>query len=689
MDSQSDREPLTILVVGNGMVSHCLCSKLVGSASMDAVENASDGTTGNATDSVSAPRFKIIVVGEERRPAYDRVHLTRYFENRSVDDLLLSDRQWYETRGIELKLGQRVTSVDSDAQTVTTSLGKTISYDRLVLATGSRPFVPPIEGVDNTGVFVYRSIDDVVEIDNFSRNVTSAAVLGGGLLGLEAAKALHDLGVKTHVVEMAPTLMPRQLDSEGAKVLQTEIEKLGIEVHLIKRTERITGGGQQQMLHFDNSDPLTVGMVVISAGIRPNDSLAESCDIETGSRGGFRVDDQLQTSVPKIYAIGECASHNDTIYGLVAPGYQMADVLAENLMAEIQAQRRRKKISAGKARFVSGDRSARLKLLGVDVATLGQPLGEVPNATTISSKTEDTYRKLILSKGRVVGIMAVGEWPEIERVRQAIAAKNRIWKWRLNRFALTGDLWKPSAKAHPAQWPESAIVCSCLRISRGTLTSAQQAGCCTVAALAESTGASTVCGSCKPLLADLVDEPTEPAARPSKGLLVVSFIAIILLTAWLIGPLPYAQTVLELWHRIDFIWRDSFWKQVTGYALLGISGLALLLPFRKRWKRFAYGNYGLWRTAHGVIGILTLVGLLVHTGMRMGSNFNLLLAVTFLSLNFSGAITGAITSWESRTGGELGMTLRQWKPRLSRVHIYCLWPMPVLLIIHIACVYFY
>lgn len=663
---QADRP--TVLIVGNGMVGYGLCAKLV--------EGCGVG--------VGTPKFNIVVVGDEKRPAYDRVHLTRFFENRKADDLLLADVRWYRENGIDLRLNQRVIDIDADAKTVTTSVGDVIGYDHLVLATGSQPFVPPIDGVDHRGVFVYRTIEDLAAIDAYSKTASSAAVMGGGLLGLEAAKALVDLHVKTHVIEMAPSLMPRQLDAEGAAVLQAEVEKIGIDVHLIKRTQRIERRGQSLMLHFDRGEPVEVEMVVISAGIRPNDQLAD-CEglkklggLERGPRGGFKVDDCLQTSLTNVYAIGECASHNETIYGLVSPGYQMADVLAENLIG-----------GPGSAAFVGGDRSARLKLLGVDVATLGQPLGDVPNATTIASRTETTYRKLILAKGRVVGVMAVGPWSEIERVRQAIVSRNRIWKWRLNRFSLTGDLWKPSALQRTAQWPETAIVCSCRKVTRGTLTQAQSEGCCTVAALAEATGASTVCGSCQPLLADLVDDPAEVPVRPGKGLSVVSAVAIVALMAWLVGPLPYAQTVVDTWHQVDVIWRDSFWKQVTGYVLLAVSMLALLLPLRKRWKPLAVGNYGLWRTVHGVIGILTLVGLLVHTGLRLGSNFNLLLAVTFLGLNFSGAVTGAITSWENRTGGELGMAFRQWRPRISKLHLYCLWPMPALLIIHIVCVYFY
>lgn len=658
----------TLVIVGNGMVSYGLCSKLVQASAENGGKNS----------------FKIIVVGDEDRPAYDRVHLTKFFDNRQADDLLLADRCWYQNNDIDLRLGQRVTDIDADAKTVTTSAGDRLAYDRLVLATGSRPFVPPIGGVDQAGVFVYRTIEDLAAIDEYSKTVASAAVMGGGLLGLEAAKALVDLNIKTHVVEMAPSLMPRQLDAEGAAVLQAEVEKIGIDVHLIKRTERIERRGDVLVLHFDRGESVEVGMVVISAGIRPNDQLAD-CDglrkrggLERGPRGGFKINDLLQTSLPDVYAIGECASHNETIYGLVSPGYQMADVLADNFMA-----------GSGSAVFSGGDRSARLKLLGVDVATLGQPLGDVPNATTIASRTDTTYRKLILSKGRVVGVMAVGPWTEIERVRQAIVGRSRIWKWRLNRFSLTGDLWKPSPLQSTSQWPETAIVCSCMKVTRGTLSQAQTSGCCTVAALAEATGASTVCGSCRPLLADLVDDPAEIPNRPGVGLLVVSAIAIVALLAWLVGPLRYADTVVDAWHKIDVIWRDSFWKQVTGYVLLSVSVLALLLPLRKRWKRLAVGNYSLWRTVHGVIGIMTLVGLLVHTGLRLGSNFNLLLAVTFLGLNFTGAITGAITSWESRTGGELGMTFRQWRPRISKLHLYCLWPMPALLIIHIVCVYFY
>ncbi|MFT5523278.1 MAG: nitrite reductase (NADH) large subunit [Pirellulaceae bacterium] len=653
--SNTTKRP-ALIIVGNGMVSHALCSKLV-----------ILGLNQN---------YQVIVFGEEPRPAYDRVRLSHYFTGQSAQALELASRNWYEENDIILHTGVQVVRIDRNRQQLHTSSDELLDYSRLVLCTGSRPFVPPIEGTDLAGVFVYRTIEDLEAIRDYSKNVTSAAVLGGGLLGLEAAKALYDLKLNTHVVEMAPGLMPRQLDAVGGRVLKEKIEELGVHIHLLKRTESITAEQSRRFLNFDRGPALDVEMIVISAGIRPRDELARECELEIGPRGGILVDDQLQTSDPNIFAIGECAAHRGTVYGLVAPGYQMADVLADNL-------------ANGSGQFEHGDQSARLKLLGVKVATLGEPLGETPNATTIAWQDESAYRKLIFVKGRIVGAMSVGPWDELDRIQQTIAAGQRLWKWNVKRFESTGRLWRTGVTRRVVDWPDSAIVCSCMRVARGVLSKAKSDGCDTVELLAAKTGASTVCGSCESLLCELVGTSSNPPFQKGRTLLVASLLAVAVLLAWFSGPVPFAQTVQGGWRQVDAIWRDSFFKQVTGFSLLGLTAIGLVLSLRKRLTWISFGKYSSWRAAHAVIGTMTLVGMVIHTGMHLGSNTNFLLATTFLSLNLLGAATGITTAFEQRASGDLAIALRRWRPRFTQLHIWLFLPLPVLLVIHIACVYYY
>ncbi len=348
-DRMTAMDRRTVLVVGNGMVSHRFCQEMA--------------------EHDPERRYRLVVVGEESRPAYDRVHLTSYFTQRSADALLLGTHAWYEEQGVELHVGTRIVRVDRTRREATTDRGELLAYDLLVFATGSAPFVPPVPGVDKPGVFVYRTLDDLDAIMLRASGARRAAVIGGGLLGLEAARAVLDAGLPTHVVEVAPRLMPRQLDGVASALLERTIRELGVEVHLDKRIVRLTGEASVTGIEFSDGEQLEADLVIISAGIRPRDELAREAGIEIGQRGGVVVDDCLRTSDDRVFAIGEVALHRGVIHGLVAPGYEMANVLARHL--------------AGKeAAFDGADSSAKLKLLGTDVATFGEPFqdfGTVPD----------------------------------------------------------------------------------------------------------------------------------------------------------------------------------------------------------------------------------------------------------------------------------------------------------------------
>ena len=311
----------TIVVIGNGMVGHRFCEQLV------------------AFD--EARRYRIVTFCEEPRAAYDRVGLTSFFAHRDAEKLMLANLEWYRQSGIELHVGDRASTIDRRRRVVCSEKGHRIDYDHVVLATGSYPFVPPVEGIRQRGVFVYRTIDDLEQIIAYGKHVTRAAVIGGGLLGLEAAKAAYDLGLDTHVIEFAPRLMPRQIDDAGSRLLVRKIEELGVTVHLNRATTEIQGDSCVERIVFADNDVLDVDMIIVSAGIRPRDELARECGIAVGERSGVVVNDVLETSDPAIYAIGEVALHDDKIFGLVAPGYEMADVVAANLCRGRRDGRRR------------------------------------------------------------------------------------------------------------------------------------------------------------------------------------------------------------------------------------------------------------------------------------------------------------------------------------------------------------
>ena len=658
---------LTLVIIGNGMVCHKFCEKLV-----EYGANA---------------QFRIVVFGEEPMPAYDRVHLTEFFGSTDTTGLLLAPENWYTEHGIELQLGTSVASIDREQRVIRTSSDLYMEYDKLVFATGSQPFVPPIKGVDLPGVFVYRTIDDLKEIENYSRNVKSTAAIGGGLLGLEVTRALdtsrEEGDIETHIVHRSSHLMSRQLNAEAAAVLQNKVEEMGIQVHLNKQTTHITAEGEKRVMHFTEGPSLAVDMIVISTGIRPRDALARACNLACNEKGGIEVNDELQTSDPHIYAIGECASHKGRFYGLVPPGYKMAEVLAKNLTETQERQR-----------FEGADTSTTLKLMGVDVAVFGDYRSEDTQTTFANS---DVYRQLIHPNGRFVGATVVGIWREMGRVQQAVAAHQRMWFWNAWRFRWKGKLWREQDMQGVHNWSEDTVVCNCMRVKRGELSRACIAGCTTVAALSETTGAGTVCGTCNPLLEELIiglptasheHESSLPSQNFGKGLLGASLVGLLLiLLIYFSKPIPFSTTAQNWHHTIDALWRDNFWKQFTGYTLLGFSVVALILSLRKRWTRFSFGDFGTWRFAHALIGVGTLIFLIAHTGFRFGNNLNQVLMASFLALNLVGTFAGGITAVVVRHG--TGATTHRWQNRLIQAHTVLFWPLPILILFHIIAVYYF
>ena len=484
-----------VIVVGNGMVGYKFCEKL---------RSSSHSTS-----------YEIIVYGEEPRPAYDRVHLSSYFSGSTADDLLMAPLSWYEENNVQLHTGELVTEIDREQKTIKTHTGRTDRYDYLVLATGSGAFVPPIEGVERDGVFVYRTIEDLNQIIAYGKKVRRAAVMGGGLLGLEAAKALLDLGLETHVVEFAPRLMPRQLDDAGSAILANKLSKLNITIHTGKNTRAIKGNGKLEGLLFADDTSLDIEMLVISAGIRPRDEVARNSGLQVHARGGILVDNYLKTNDENIFAIGEAVVHNNMIYGLVAPGYEMAEVVVRQLNGDMSRA------------FTGFDMSTKLKLIGVDVASFGDPFGETPGSIPIAFKDQrsDVYKRINISEdGKyLLGGILVGDAGAYNLLHQMVANKMPLPQ---NPESLIGIGGKGNEEegAGVKGLPDTAQICSCENVSKGDLVKQiTECDAREINDLKKSTKACTGCGGCTPMVNDILKLTLESLGHTVKKSLCEHF----------------------------------------------------------------------------------------------------------------------------------------------------------------------
>ncbi|MEU4094118.1 nitrite reductase large subunit NirB [Streptomyces sp. NPDC026673] len=479
----------TIVLVGHGMVGQRFLEAL-----------ADRGLTSRA---------RVVVLCEEPRPAYDRVHLTSYFAGTSPEGLSLVEAGFMAEHGIELRLGDPAVAVDRRARTVTARSGLTVGYDTLVLATGSYPFVPPVPGKDAGGCFVYRTIEDLLAIEEYAMTSRTGAVVGGGLLGLEAAGALKGLGLDTHVVEFAPRLMPVQVDDGGGEALRRTIEDMGVAVHTGVGTQEIVtaADGSVRAMALSDGSSLDVDLVVFSAGVRPRDQLARECGLPVGERGGIVVDAACRTEDPSVYAIGECALAADgRVYGLVAPGYDMAETAAKAIAGE-------------EGSFTGADTSTKLKLLGVDVASFGDAHGATAGCLDVvySDSRSGVYKKLVVSpEGVLLGGILVGDAEQYGMLRPLTGSVPPVSPEQL---VLPAGAGAPVTLG-PSALPDEAVICSCHNVTKGAIRGAvTEHACATVPEVKKCTKAGTGCGSCVKVLGQLVTAELEASGvEVDKGL---------------------------------------------------------------------------------------------------------------------------------------------------------------------------
>ncbi|MGI5216603.1 nitrite reductase large subunit NirB [Nocardia sp. CA-290969] len=467
----------TVVVAGHGMVGHRFVEAL---RSRD-----------------EAGQWQVVVLSEETLPAYDRVGLSSYVGNWDPASLALPGNEYAGDDLVDLRLGQRAEAIDKDAQKVTTATGEVLDYDALVLATGSYPFVPPVPGHDHPECFVYRTIEDLDGIKAAAEAAGPGAhgvVVGGGLLGLEAANALRMLGLTPHVVEYNDRLMPAQVDEGGGAILETLVTDLGLRVHTgvgtqeIERSEAAAPADRLKIKLSDESE-IDAALVVFSAGIRPRDQIARDAGLEVGPRGGIITDLGLATSDPNIYAIGECAAVEGVCYGLVAPGYTTAEIVADRLLG-------------GAGEFPGADMSTKLKLLGVDVASFGDAHGTTEGALSVvlHDAARGTYAKLVISDDAqtLLGGILVGDATQYAALRPLVGRPLPA---------------EPAALISPAgaelgadALPDEAQICSCNDVSKGAICGAIAEGACDIPAIKACTKAGTSCGGCVPMIKKVLEQ---------------------------------------------------------------------------------------------------------------------------------------------------------------------------------------
>ncbi len=646
--SETD-EGLPIVVIGSGPVGLRVAGKII----------------------ESDPDTNIILYGDEPWDPYNRVRLSSYLAGETnLFDLQIN----IDNKKIVKRFNCRVDKIDRENKTVTDANGIVQGYSKLVIATGSQAHVPDIKGIERTGVYTFRNMTDATSLLARSKETKKVIVLGGGVLGLEIAKAVSRFNAEVLVIDHNEHVMFRQLDSTAASYLHNHLSAHNINFMLSERITEVIGDPTLTAVRLSDGHILECDTLVLATGIRSNTQLALAAGLNVGR--GINVNDKLQTSDPDIYAVGECAEHNDTVYGLVNPGFEQAAVAAHT-------------ITGKPASYTGSVQVTNLKVVGETVFSLGR-VGEAAATHRLGEKTyEDTvsgiYRKIIVHRDRIVGVIAIGPWAELGRIQKTILYKKRVWPWQIARFKKSGELWPGNDDI--AQWPAATTVCNCIGVSRGAISQHISAGCKTVEDVSCKTGASTVCGSCRPLIVQLLGSTEKP--KPSLGyklLAIAAFFAFVFALFSINSPVvSYAKTVQVPW-QWDMLWRESLFKQISGFTLLGLTILALLLSIRKRIKVIKIGDFAIWRILHALLGAVTLLVLVAHTGFRLGNNINMLLMLSFVGLIIIGSMAAGVIAFEHKISMALARKLRNQSIWL---HILLFWPLPALLAFHIIKTYYF
>lgn len=666
-----------LVVIGNGMVSQRFC------------ERAAE---------LGLPRtHRIVVFGEEALPAYNRVQLTRVLGGLDPVSLILEPVRWYAEADIDLRLGERVVGIDRARRVLTTQFGDEQPYDELVFATGSYASTPVIPGTNQRGVLSYRSVDDAQRIRARARVLAQersrVVVIGSGLLGLETGQALAELGCSVTFVEAAPQLLPRQLDAASAGIVALLLRSAGFELCVGQVVERIVLTSEVRRPHLaragesDDAVPDTrlrvvlgggagaidCGMVVLAAGVKPRDELARASGIACPAPGGISVDSAMMTSDPHVFAIGECARHAGRCPGLVAPGFAMAEVLAE-------------RFAGSNVTFTSHEPSTRLEVVQRPIVVIGENRAAGDDVKTVEA--DDRYRRLVLREGRLVGATAIGDGADLTHLQEAIVLRTKLRRSDFRRIERGVDPWRGLRFPSSAAWPDTATVCECTGVTFGALRRARAEGHCSLEQLCARTGAGSGCGSCRVRVASFAEQGGLGAATCcERCLAVLSLVALIAVPVGVAaGPIAARPSLLSSPRPLDVLFHDHFARQLSGFALAFVCVLtALWIALAKRRATRLQKGTPRARTAHALLGVLCLAGVVAHTGLRPGNGVDLALYVCLLGL----ILVGAAAALPIASGIGSGPTATALKRRGLRLHVWVAWPAPVLLVAHVVKSYYF
>lgn len=620
------------------------------------------------------PDAAVVWYGDETWLPYNRIKLSSLLAGEVSWESLIegSGRVAHLPPNVECRFGVRVAAIDREARTLSDSTGAVQAYSAVLLATGSAPHVPAIPGIELSGVFTFRDLADAQRLQARIVRSRVTVVIGGGLLGLEAARAVRRFNTEVWVIEQEDRLMPRQLDVGAAEVLSDELRTLGLKIRVSDGVRAIFGNDRVAGVRLRDGSEIACDTVIVATGIRPRVELAVAAGLPVGS--GVRVDDRLRTADPHIFAVGECAEHRGRVYGLVSPGLEQAAVAAG--------------VIGGVSAMYEGSVSAtNLKVMGCKVFSIGEvdPVSTASLTQSVVYRENGVYRRLSLRQGRLVGAIGVGEWPERSRVQEAVRSARLVWPWQRRRFALEGRLWADDAGDDVALWPASATICNCTGVTKGQLEGACRSGCTSVEALTGETGAGSVCGSCKPLLSQLLGGAALPAVRAAKALAVFTLLALLGALFYALAGIPFPDSV-DPDFRWDLIWRDKDIKEISGYTVLGVMAVLAVITLRKRVDRVRVGSFDIWRLLHVAIGVLLIGGLLFHTGGRLGYRLDLVLSLSVVAALISGVVIAAVLARQHALKPGL---VRRAQRMATLAHIFSLWVMPALLGFHIFKFYYF
>lgn len=619
--------------------------------------------------------FEITLFGNESYAPYNRVRLSALLARETdISDILIPFPANDGKSTVNYKKATTIQKIDSDKKTVTDENGEVYPYDSLVLATGSKPFIPPVKGSDLKGVYTFYNMKDTLNLLEKIPESKGTVIIGGGLLGLEAAYALQKTHSNITLIQAAPHLMNRQLDANNASNLQQRMEALGIEILIDTFAEELVGDETVAAIKTNDGNIIPCETVVFCSGVVPETGLAKSTGIEINR--GIVINDNLETSIKDIYAVGDCSEHRGRVYGLVSPGFEQAATLADRLNGTDSNYNGSKLVS-------------QLKIFGEPVNSMGNvcDLAEQDNVEPLfyQNKKTGSSRLAILKDNKLVAVCSTGSWSDTHKFQQAYRKSETVSTWQALLFRLTGTFWPFSSETDVKSWPEDTIVCHCNQVTCGQLNAAVNRGCKNTQEISAETKAGTVCGSCIPLINIIAGENNQKPAKGAIKLAVFGLLSFVLAFAFLLIPGYQPVSSVQV-SSPEFIWTDKLYKQITGFTILGLLGFGLIMSAVKRFKLKKIGSFSGWRIVHTILGVTTLLILFLHTGAHTGENLNQLLLVFFLLGSASGAMLGMNFYKSNALPGSFFYMSKKF---LNWLHIIIVWPLPALLMAHVFSVYYF